>query len=207
MDFSKIIDDAFNMDFDCKLDDCYYNKNVFENLDISDVDPTLVIERSRHERATNEYFCIYAYSKDEWSVYESIKALYYIAFIQLKFTELEILDQLYDKRRAAVACEKIEHFFYPAMVVWKTRTFLLTRCELDKVAHNLFENRLIARPEPDKDMFYYGKNICYNMKMILSASKFLHKIPIDDLGYFKNLIEMTVEVLENVSIKVCDFKE
>lgn len=204
--FSQLCDECFNMDYECKLENFYYSKNIFDNFDLSGLDSKLVVSRSRHAIGADECFRVFSYVKEDWSIYSSVKAMYYIAFIQLKFSELEILDQLYDTCKAAVACEKLEHFYYPSLVVWKTRNFILQKCELENVAQNLFNGYLLARPEEGKDMYYYGSNIAYNMKLILSASHFINKIPFEDLGYFKSLIEMTVEVLENITIKVCALK-
>lgn len=201
LSFAQDIDQRFNLNFKCELDDwTFIPSSWFDDIDLSKIDQRLVMDRSRHLKGVDECLRVFAFAQEDWSTYPAIKSTYYIAVILLKFTELEILDQLYEKRLAGLGAMDVNHFYYPAVVLWKTRSFIIEKSGLVK-ATKVFEGDIIEKPKNDMDLDYYGFNIGYNIKMLITASKFINRFCMDDLGYFKSLIEMTVEVLENITVK------
>jgi len=204
MDFEKEIARAFNMDFKVELDDWSIKPDsIFDDIDLSCIPQQLVLDQSRARKACDEYFRVYADANPYWMTYNSIKALYLVTFVQLKLIELEILDQLYDKIKVAVGCAKHTDFYYPATVLWKTRKYLLNRIHMDALAHNMF-GVMVEKPKEGKDINYYGASIACSMKLIIAAKPFIEKIKFEEIEYFLNLLEMSMEILMSITIKVCE---
>lgn len=198
--FAKDLDNTLNMNFNVDLKEYHYEPKPDNDIDLNKAAASLMVMRSHHLKATEEYKKVLDSAQKDWTMYNSLKSLYEVAYINMKFVELQIINEIFDQHVAALCAHNEADFFYPATVLWKTRVFIVETCRISDT-EEFFKHYLFKKPTHDQTWNDHGQSIDLNIKIILAAECLMHRMRYTDMPKFKSLMDLSVEVLESMTCK------
>jgi hypothetical protein len=135
----------------------------------------------------------------EWVLWSTVYGLLKMAQIDLRYSELQILDDYFEHDCIAIAVPTHEDGFYPSCVIWNAQNWIVKHLA-GIIQHS--DNNIMDEPKRGWTLQEYGETISEAIKVLLRFKEYVPYLSLDALCGFVARMSLCIEVLNGISFRV-----